>query len=105
MNEVKKVGVFSFAKFLTLIGALMGLACGIIYSFGGLIIDGFVSLGLLSPETMETPGLSVGTLLAFGAVIGMPLIFAVFGFVTGLIGALLYNLYARMFGGVNVEFE
>jgi hypothetical protein len=43
--------------------------------------------------------------LAFGALIGMPIIFATFGFIVGLIEAFLYNLFARWFGGIEIDFE
>ncbi|MDH3323685.1 MAG: DUF3566 domain-containing protein [Flavobacteriaceae bacterium] len=82
--------------------ALVGLLAGIIYAFGGLIIDFMVSLRWIS--TMETPGLSYGTLLAFGALIGMPAIFAITGFLVGIVEAMLYNLFARWFGGLKIDF-
>lgn len=105
MERLKNTGVLSFAKFQAMIGALIGLICGIIYSYGGLIIDVLVSIGLLSPKSMSTPGLNFGTVLAFGALIGMPLIFAALGFLLGIFVALLYNLYAKWFGGIKVDFE
>jgi hypothetical protein len=103
MKKSKKIKVLKFAIFQLYIGALIGLLAGIIYSFGGLIIDTLVSLGLV--YTSETPGLSYGTILAFGALIGMPLIFAIFGFVLGIIGAIMYNLTARWFGGIYLDFR
>ena len=42
-----------------LLGAAVGLACGVLYSVGGFFVDLF------------TIGLNRGTLLAFGALIGM----------------------------------
>jgi len=84
-------------------GLLLGLAAGILYSFGGFIIDTLVSLEWITSS--ETPGLSYGTLLAFGALIGMPIIFAVFGFVAGLIVAILFNILAKWFGGIAIDFE
>lgn len=105
MEKINKMGIWSFAKLLGLIGILLGFICGVLYSFGGLIIDALVSSGILSPIPFETPGLSFGTILAFGALIGMPLIFGAFGFILGLIGALLYNVYAQYFGGIKIDFE
>lgn len=79
----------------------VGLILGILYSFGGLIVDSLVTLEWMT--TNETPGLSYGTLLAFGALIGMPLIFAVAGFVVGGIGAILFNIVAKWFGGIKID--
>ena len=56
------------------VGAWSGLALGVTYSVGGFFVD------------LLTTGLNLGTLMAFGALIGMPLISALLGF---LLGALL----------------
>ena len=96
--KIKKLQIVPFAIFQMVIFGLLGLLCGVFYAFGGLIIDIMVSLDWLSPEKMETPGLSYGTFLAFGALLGMPLIGLVFGFFTGLITGVLYNFLARKIG-------
>ena len=103
MTKINKIDLLSFAKFLALIGALIGLVFGVIYSFGGLIADSLVSLGWVT--TPETSGLSYGTVLAFGALIGMPLIGAAFGFICGLVGSILYNGFAKKFGGIELKFN
>ncbi|MFV8225640.1 DUF3566 domain-containing protein [Christiangramia aquimixticola] len=100
---IQKLDIVSFARFQAVLGGLIGLVCGILYSFSGLIIDALVSLEMLSPVTMETPGLSSGTVLAFGALIGMPVIFMIAGFILGLIEAILYNLFAKWFGGLKID--
>ncbi len=102
MEKLKKIRVFPFAKFQALLMAMLGLLAGIYYSFGGLLVDGLVSLGWISSS--ETPGLSYGTVLAFGALIGMPLIAAAVGFVVGLMEAVLYNWTAKWFGGIKIDF-
>jgi len=99
----KKIKVLSFAIFQGFLGTLLGLIAGIFYSFGGLIIDVLVSIGWIISS--ETPGLSYGTLLAFGALIGMPIIFAIGGFILGIVEALLFNWVARWFGGLDIDFE
>jgi len=103
MAKIKKIDVMSFGKLQAFIMLFAGLLAGIVYSFGGLIIDTLVSLGWITSS--ETSGLSYGTVLAFGAVIGMPLIFAIFGFIFGLIEAFIYNLFARWFGGIEIKLE
>jgi hypothetical protein len=57
--KLEKINVLSAAKLLGVIMALLGLVAGIIYSFGGLIIDLLVSLDWV--VSSETPGLSYGT--------------------------------------------
>lgn len=71
----------------------VGLIAGIFYSFGGLIYD------------LSTIGLNGGPALAFFALIGMPLIFAACGFIVGAIEAVLYNLVAGWFGGIEMDFK
>lgn len=102
--KFNKMNVVSFAKLQALLTCFLGFVAGLLYSFGGLVIDVMVSANLLSPAMYETSGLSYGTILAFGAVIGMPVIFALFGFVLGIIEALLYNLYVSRFGAVDIDF-
>ena len=103
MEKIKKLGIISFARFQAILGALIGLVLGVIYSFGGFLVDLLVTLGWISSS--ETPGLSVGTILAFGALIGMPLIGLLVGFLLGILEAMLYNVYARILGGLRLKFE
>ena len=103
MEKIRRLDLWSFAKFQAVLGGLLVFLCGILYSFGGLIIDTLVSMDWIT--TSETPGLSIGTLMAFGALIGMPLIGLVVGFFTGILEALLYNALAKWFGGVSLKYE
>ena len=57
--------------------AYLGLVCGVLYSFGGLVID------------LLTIGLNWGTVMAFMAVVAMPVIFGTFGFLFGALIALV----------------
>ena len=92
--------IFGFAKFMGFLGLILGLSFGILYSFGGLIIDSLVSLDLISGDTFGTLGLSYGTFLAFGALIGMPIILGVGGFILGFALSPFYRLYSREFGSI-----
>ena len=76
--------------------AVVGLVAGFLYSFGGAAVDVLVTTGLIA--SASTPGVSWGTALAFLALIGMPVYFAVFGFAAGAIGAFLYGLVAGRIG-------
>ena len=64
-----------------LLGAAVGLACGVLYSVGGFFVDLF------------TIGLNQGTLMAFGALIGMPVIFAAAGLGAGLLPGVVLRLF------------
>ena len=58
-------------------GAYLGLVCGVLYSFGGVVVD------------LLTIGLNWGTVLAFGALVGMPVIFGALGFFLGALIAFI----------------
>ena len=62
-----------FAKW----SASLGLVCGVLYSFGGVVVD------------LLTVGLNWGTVMAFCALVGMPVAFGVPGFFLGALVALV----------------
>ncbi len=86
MKPYKKLLPFELGKFQALLLGLFGILLGIVYSFGGLIYD------LITTHTVN-----FGTLLAFQALLAMPIIFGTFGFFLGIIEAFLYNLVAKYF--------
>ena len=79
-----EMGVLDSAIRVAKWGAYLGLFCGVLYSVGGFFVDLF------------TRGLNWGTLLAFGALVGMPALFAAAGFVVGALVALV----AKGIGGL-----
>ena len=94
MTELKRIGILSSAKFLTVMMGIVGLILGIIYSVGGAIYDiivGQVSWG--------------GTGLAFAAIPGMTAMFAVGGLAVGIVAPLAYNLFARWVGGIRINLK
>lgn len=94
MAKLKKIGVLFLAKMQGTIFAFVGLVAGILYSFGGAIYD-----------VVTTGSVNAGTALAFLALIGMPILFAITGFIVGAIEALIYNFVAGRFGGIELDFE
>jgi len=91
MSKTKKIKVLQYAKVQTVVMAFAGLVYGLLYSGIGAIID------------ITTVGLNFGSVLALIAIPVMPLYFAAFGFVTGVVGAFLYNLTSRWFGGMKID--
>jgi hypothetical protein len=94
MHVIKSVGVFSVAKIMGLIQACFGLVLAPFFLLIGM-------LGSLAGQH-ETP--FAGMFGVFFALL-MPVIYGVMGFVFGAIGALLYNLFARVAGGIELEME
>jgi hypothetical protein len=47
------------------------------------------------------PGLGLG----MATVVIAPLVYAMIGFIAGLLSAALYNIFARVTGGIEIEFD
>ncbi len=94
---LKRIGVLSMAKFQAILMALMGLVVTLFFVvvafLGGAVLGGSFDLGVMLG--------GLGTLV----LIGTPVIFGLYGFITGAIGALLYNLVSKLVGGLKMEFE
>ncbi|MFH1503578.1 MAG: hypothetical protein ABIE36_02890 [Candidatus Diapherotrites archaeon] len=92
MYEFKKVGIWSFAKFSAITGAILGLFAGLLFAILGSLI-----------------GMAGGTLLdsyfsrAWIVIIIAPLVYGFFGLIGGAVSGLLYNLVAKMVGGIRFE--
>lgn len=93
-----KINILQLAKLQAVLFGLIGLCFGIYYSIGGMFIDILVSAEVLQAENWDTPGLSIGTIMAYMALVAMPLFAALCGFVLGIIEGLLYNLFRKWLG-------
>jgi len=93
---IKRVGPVSFAK-----------VSGFLYALIGLIVGGILSLvamaGGFASEAAGAAGL--GAVIGVGAVIILPIMYGLMGFVATLIAAWLYNLAAGLVGGVEVDIQ
>ena len=93
---IKSIGVISVGKMYGAITAAMGLLFGL-----GIALFSVVGAGLADSTQSAVLGPRVGV----GAVIFLPIMYGVMGFVMGVIGAALYNLFASMVGGVEIHTE
>ena len=94
MAKLKKINVLELAKLQAVLMTPLGIITGIIYSFGGTIYD-----------IINTGSVNYGTALAYVALVVQPIMFAVVGFGLGIIEAFIYNIFAKRFGGMNVELD
>ena len=91
---IKRVGPLSCAKLVGAMYTVVGLCLGAVFSLISLL-GGMVGAS--------------GESTAFGAIFGvlaivlLPLFYGGLGFVSTLIGAWLYNVFAGMVGGVEME--
>ena len=91
---VKSVGVMSFAKIMGLLYGCMGLLVAPIFLLIGLA-------GSLAGGEKNPFAGAVGVVMA----ILMPVFYGVMGFIMGAIGGLLYNLFAKLVGGFELELD
>ena len=91
MIELKSVGILRCATVIAVLAAIGGLIEGVILA----------SVATMVPSNGPNPiPEAMRPLLGVGAVIFMPIFFAVAGFIEGVIGAFLYNIVARWTGGL-----
>src|SRR5690242_1350705 len=98
MHIVKSVGVMSVAKIFGMIYGCIGLIF-IPFFLIFAVIGSFA--GSLGGESNNPFAGILGVVFA----IFVPLFYAAFGFIGGAIGALLYNLFAKWVGGVELELD
>ena len=92
---LKRVDPASAAKVFGVLYAFLGLILGISFSL-------FAMLGVFD----AAPGIGLaGLLFGVGSVILFPIFYGLLGVVGGFIFAALYNLVARLVGGLEVEME
>ena len=96
--EIKRIGVLSAAKILGSLYAGLGLVAGLFSACAGLAI----LIGLLAEAEAELAGVSSSLFLAGLCV--FPIFYGLIGAIIGAIGAVLYNLFAGIIGGIEIEF-
>lgn len=94
MQRIKSVGVFSCAKML-----------GVLYGCMGLLVIPIVLVGGVASMASQQTNSAIGgaALLAFGLL--APFLYGGMGFVSGAIGAWVYNLIAKKLGGIEIELD
>lgn len=99
MQSVARIGVLSLAKMLAVTYAFLGLF------FGG-VLSLFAVMGAAVGSAAGGDGGGIAAMLfGVGAVIVLPIVYGCLGFVGGLIMAPLYNLVAKVVGGIEIELE
>jgi hypothetical protein len=97
LQTINRIGVLSLAKMLAIVYAFLGLL------FGG-IVSLFALLGAaVGGASGRDSGGVAGMLFGIGAVIILPVFYGCLGFIGGLITAPIYNLAAKVVGGLEIE--
>jgi hypothetical protein len=98
---LKSVGVLSAGKIMGVLGALGGLIGGAMIALMS-VLGGAAQMHAANPAGgPHFPAAFLG----IGAIILMPIIYGIFGFIAGLLYALFYNIAAGIIGGLELELE
>lgn len=92
---VKRIDVFTIAKMMGALYALLGL-------IGGLFM--FVMFSLTAIAAPGRNSFPVGIVAGIGILFFVPFFYGIAGFIGGAITGLLYNLLASYIGGIEFEF-
>jgi hypothetical protein len=101
---IKRIRPMSFAKMNGVICAFIGLLIGGMFSLIGLV-GGAAMLNQSNSGDAGTAGAAMGMIFGVGAIIIVPICYAIFGFIWGLLGAAVYNLAAGMMGGLELDIQ
>jgi len=82
-----------------------GIVLGCLYATMGLIFVPFLILASMAAANLPPAQRGIFAFVGVGMAIGAPILYGVMGFVGGVIGAALYNLFAKLVGGIEVEVE
>ena len=100
---IKRFGVISVAKIYGLLLFVVGLIIGVIY---GLILILFgAAMTAVGPGRDAAAGGISTVVIGIIMMIAIPLFYGVLGFISGAIGALIYNAVAGVIGGIKFELE
>ena len=100
--QIKRVGVFSYAKITSVTMAAFGVVIGVIYGLIFMAVGGAMMAG--GGRDANTAGAS-SLVIGLVMMVAIPIFYAVLGFLAGLLGGVIYNVAARTVGGIELELE
>lgn len=100
MMRIRRIRIFSSAKVVGFLYAIIGLLSGVaLATITPTIVQ---SSAELPPELFGRP---TNMVIGLAAIIGLPLVYWVLGAISGALMAIIYNLAAGWFGGLEIEYE
>ncbi len=94
---IKRMGPVSLAKINGTSYAILGL-------IGGAFVSVAALLGAFSSQAPGNGG-AMRVLMGAGAIIFLPIFYGAIGFVASLVIAWLYNVLAKLVGGIQIDVE
>ena len=100
---IRKIGVLSLGKVMALMYAGIGLVIGVRYALFAVVGGG----AMMAMGGEEGAALGGGMMMGMGlaAVIVLPILYGVLGFIGGIISAFFFNLAAKYAGGLELEVQ
>jgi hypothetical protein len=98
---IRHIGVWSVARLYGALCATMGLLFGAIVALIA-VAGGMAGAALRNSDAGFASG-GLGALFGAGAIVLMPICYGLLGLIMGAITAALYNLFAGMFGGIEMD--
>jgi hypothetical protein len=95
--KIRRIGVLSLGKMFAVIYGGLGLLVGL-----GLAVFSLVGGALLANQQGANAGLPAA-FTGIAAVIVLPILYGLAGFIGGIITAALFNFGARLTGGLEIE--
>lgn len=94
--KLKKIGVLSLGINFALFGVLLGLLSGL-----GIALVSLLGAGATGDGGVALVGAGMGLL----AIVIVPISYGAIMFISGVIGALIYNLVFKVSGGLELDLE
>lgn len=95
---LRRIGVLSVGKVMGSLYALVGLIFGLIFS-----LVAMMGAAIGSFEGGDEAW--IGAIFGIGAIFFLPVFYGLMGFLGGLLMSALYNLVAKIVGGVELHLE
>ncbi len=95
MKTIKKIDVLSFALVVAFIQGIFGFIAGFL---------GYIFLSVIPKTPQFQPEMKMSELGPVMIVL-YPIMYYIVGFIIGLIGAYLYNIYASKWQGIKIELK
>ena len=93
---IRRVGVWSVSRMYGALSAVAGLFGGLFFAAIALVGSGF------APQNEQMPAFA-GALFGVGAIFILPIFYGLLGLVVGALGGALYNVFAGMVGGIEID--
>ena len=97
---IREFGVVSVGKIMGITYACLGLIIGAVFALIS-VLGGFAGMANDGGSAAGFAAMFIGA----GAVFVLPIFYGVLGALMGMLSALIYNVAARVVGGIEITFE